>query len=144
MIPFTALQIQIQIYSQMKKKVIKIIGAILLLFIISLLAIPYFFKDQIKAKILESINNSLDAKVTFVDADLSLFSNFPQANIAIEKLKIINKAPFEGDTLAYFGELNLKMSLKELFKGKNEAMNIESISSSDGLVNIIFNKDSLS
>lgn len=143
MIPFTALQIQIQIYSQMKKKVIKIIGAILLLFIISLLAIPYFFKDQIKAKILESINNSVDAKVTFVDADLSLFSNFPQANIAIEKLKIINKAPFEGDTLAYFGELNLKMSLKELFKGKNEAMNIESISSSDGLVNIIFNKEGI-
>ena len=143
MIPFTALQIQIQIYSQMKKKVIKITGAIILLFIISLLAIPYFFKDQIKAKILESINNSVDAKVTFVDADLSLFSNFPQANIAIEKLKIINKAPFEGDTLAYFGELNLKMSLKELFKGKNEVMNVESISSSDGLVNIIFNKEGI-
>ncbi len=127
----------------MKKKILKIVGTILLVFIIALIAIPYFFKDQIKAKILESINNSVDAKVTFVDVDLSLFSNFPQANVAIEKLKIINKAPFEGDTLAYFGELNLKMSLKELFKGKNEAMNIESISSSDGLINIIFNKDGI-
>ena len=54
----------------MKKKILKITGITLLLIIALLIAIPYFFKDQINAKILESINNSVDAKVTFVDADL--------------------------------------------------------------------------
>ena len=33
------------------------------------------------------------------------------------------------------------MSIKELFKGKDEPMSIEGISSTNGLINIIFNKD---
>ncbi|KQB38951.1 Outer membrane assembly protein [Flavobacterium daejeonense] len=125
----------------MLKKALKIIGIILLLFAGSLFAIPYFFKDQIKAKILDAINQKVDAKVSFADADLSLFKNFPNATVSVEKLTIINKAPFEGDTLVALGELNLKMSVKELFKGDNEAMNIDGINSKDGLINIIFNKD---
>ena len=51
-------------------------------------------KDQIKAKILNSINEKVDAKIAFADADLSLFRNFPNASVSIEKLSIINKAPF--------------------------------------------------
>jgi hypothetical protein len=127
----------------MKKKILKITGIAILLIVAALFAIPYFFKDQINAKILESINENVDAKVDFATADLSLFKSFPQANVTIEKLSIINKAPFEGDTLVYLGELNLKMSIKELFKGKEEAMNIEAISSKNGLINILFNKDGI-
>lgn len=127
----------------MLKKTIIITGSIILLFAGSLFAIPYFFKDQIKAKITDAINRKVDAKVSFADADLSLFKNFPNANVTIEKLAIINKAPFEGDTLVALGELNLKMSIKELFKGDNEPINIDGINSKDGLINIIFNKDGI-
>jgi uncharacterized protein involved in outer membrane biogenesis len=125
----------------MKKKILKITGITILLIVATLFAIPYFFKDQINAKILKSINENVDAKVNFASADLSLFKSFPQANVTIEKLSIINKAPFEGDTLVYLGEINLKMSIKELFKAKEETMNIEAISSKNGLINIMFNKD---
>lgn len=125
----------------MLKKILKIVGIVLLLLVVAAFAIPYFFKDQIKAKILTSINENVDAKVAFADADLSLFKNFPNASVTIDKLSIINKAPFEGDTLVSFEELNLKMSIKELFKGENEPMNIDGISSKNGLINIIFNKD---
>ncbi|HEX9150698.1 MAG TPA: AsmA family protein, partial [Flavobacterium sp.] len=127
----------------MLKKILKVIGILIILLALSLFAIPYFFKDQIKAKISQAINEKVDAKVSFSDADLSLFKNFPNANVTLEKLVIINKAPFEGDTLISFGELNLKMSIKELFKGKNEAMNIDGITSKNGLINIIFNKDGI-
>ncbi|WP_264532294.1 AsmA family protein [Flavobacterium sp. N502540] len=125
----------------MVKKILKITAIVLVVLVAALFAIPYFFKDQIKAKISEAINKSVDAKVSFTDADLSLFKNFPNATVGIEKLVIINKAPFEGDTLVSLGELNLKMSIKELFKGKEEPLNIQGISSTNGLVNIIFNKD---
>ncbi len=127
----------------MLRKTLKIIGITILLVIVALFAIPFFFKDQIKAKITKTINDGVDAKVSFADADLSLFKNFPNANVSIEKLVIINKAPFEGDTLVSLGELNLKMSIKELFKGKEEAINIEGISTKNGLINIIFNKDGI-
>jgi len=127
----------------MLKKILKIVGIILVLLVASLFAIPYFFKDQIKAKITEAINEKVDAKVSFADADLSLFKNFPEATVTLDKLLIINKAPFEGDTLVSLGELNLNMSVKELFKGKEEAMAIEGITSKNGFINIIFNKDGL-
>lgn len=125
----------------MLKKILKIVGIIIILMVASLFTIPYFFKDQIKAKITDAINEKVDAKVSFVDADLSLFKNFPNANVTLKELVIINKAPFEGDTLISLGELNLKMSIKELFKGKNEAMEIQGITSKNGLINILFNKD---
>ena len=125
----------------MVKKILKITGIAILLLIVALFSIPYFFKDQIKAKIAQAINEKVDAKVSFEDADLSLFKSFPQANITIDKLLIINKAPFAGDTLVSLGELNLKMSIKELFKGDNEAMSIDGFSTENGLINIIFNKD---
>ncbi len=127
----------------MIKKLLKILGILLLLVVVALFAIPYFFQDAIKAKIAEAINEKVDAKVTFAEADLSLFRSFPKASVTIEKLLIINKAPFEGDTLISLGELNLDMSIKELFKGKDESMNIEAISSKNGFINILFNKDGI-
>ena len=125
------------------KKVLKIVGIFLLVVIIALAAAPFLFKDKIKALVLKSINESVDATVAFEDVDLSLFRNFPNATVNIDKLSIINKAPFEGDTLFYAGDVNLKMSIKELFKGDDEPMNLQGFSSSNAVVNVIFNKDGL-
>ena len=127
----------------MLKKILKITGITLLVLIIGLVAAPFIFKDKIKEMIAKTLNESVDAKIAFEDVDLSLFKSFPQANVTIDKLSIINKAPFEGDTLFYSGETNLKMSIKELFKDANETMNLESISTENAVVNIIFNKDGL-
>lgn len=127
----------------MLKKILKITGITLLVVIIGLVAAPFIFKDKIKEMIAKTLNESVDAKVAFEDVDLSLLKSFPKANVTISKLSIINKAPFEGDTLFYSGETNLKMSIKELFKDASETINLESISSENGIVNIIFNKDGL-
>lgn len=127
----------------MLKKILKITGISLLVIIIALAAAPFLFKDKIKELVAKTINENVDAKVAFEEVGLSLFKNFPNASVTIDKLSIINKAPFEGDTLLYAGEVNLKMSIKELFKGEGEAMNIEGFSSKDGVVNIIFNKDGI-
>jgi uncharacterized protein involved in outer membrane biogenesis len=125
----------------MKKKIFIGVGVFLVVTVAALASIPIFFKDQIKAKIQQSINDNLNAKVSFADADLSLFRNFPDASVSIEKLLVINKAPFEGDTLVAFDELNLQMSVTELFKGEKEPMTLEAISVENGLANILFNKD---
>jgi hypothetical protein len=127
----------------MIKKILKGLGIFLLVAIITLAAAPFLFKDKIKQLVLKSINENVDANVAFEDVSLSLFKSFPRANVTIDKLSIINKAPFEGDTLFYSGELNLKMSVKELFKSEGEAMELESFSSVDGIVNIIFNKEGI-
>lgn len=125
----------------MLKKILKGTGIFLLVTIIALAVVPFLFKDKIKEMIAKTLNENVNANIAFEDVDLSLFKSFPQANVTIDKLSIITKAPFEKDTLLYAGETNVTMSVKELFKGENEAMNLESFSVVDGIVNIIFNKD---
>jgi len=127
----------------MIKKILKGLGIFIVIALIALVSIPFLFKDKIKQMIVNAINENVDATVAFEDVDLSLLKSFPQANVTIDKLSIINKAPFAGDTLFYSGEVNLKMSIKELFKGEGEAMNIESFSSANGVVNILFDKNGL-
>lgn len=127
----------------MIKKILKGLGIFLVIALIALVSIPFLFKDKIKEMIVKAINENVDATVAFEDVDLSLLKSFPQANVTIDRLSIINKAPFAGDTLFYSGEVNLKMSIKELFKGEGEAMNVESFSSTDGIVNILFDKNGI-
>lgn len=125
----------------MIKKILKWAGIILLILIIALVSVPFLFKDKIKSMVTKAINEQVDATVAFEDVSLSLFKNFPMANISVDKLSIINKAPFEGDTLVYMGNIDLTMSVKELFKGEGEPMNLESLSTKDGIINILINKD---
>lgn len=127
----------------MAKKILKITGITLLVLIILLAVAPFLFKNKIKELVLKSINEQVDATVGFNDVSLSLFKSFPKANVTIDNLSIINKAPFENDTLFYSGALNVKMSVKELFKGEGEPMNLESFSVKNAVVNILFNKDGI-
>jgi len=127
----------------MIKKILKGLGIFIVIALIALVSIPFLFKDKIKQMIVNAINENVDATVAFEDVDLSLLKSFPQANVTIDKLSIINKAPFAGDTLFYSGEVTLRMSVKELFKGEGEAMNIESFSSTNGVVNILFDKNGI-
>ncbi|MEO0059906.1 MAG: hypothetical protein RLZZ312_1553 [Bacteroidota bacterium] len=127
----------------MIKKILKIVGVLFLLLIATMFAIPYFFKDQIQAKIMAAINEKVDAKVSVSDVDLSLFKNFPNATVRLNDFLIINKAPFAGDTLVSLERLNLKMSVRELFNDANAPIAIDGISSENGKINILFNKDGI-
>jgi hypothetical protein len=127
----------------MLKKVLKGTGIFLLVTLIALATAPYLFKDKIKEMIAKTLNESVNANIAFEDVTVSLFKSFPKANVTIEKLSIITKAPFENDTLLYAGETNVTMSIKELFKGEGETMNLESFSLIDGMINIVFNKEGL-
>lgn len=127
----------------MKKKIIIGIGVFFIVIIALLFIIPIFFKDQIKAKIEQTINENVAAKVTFAEADLSLFESFPNANVSIKKFLIITKTPFEGDTLVAFEKLNLEMAVMELFNSDTEPMNLKAIVIKNGKANILFNKDGL-
>lgn len=125
------------------KKALKWVAIVLGVVIVALAVTPFLFKDKIKNLVIKTINENLDASVDFDDVDLSLFRNFPKASVSISKLSVINKAPFEGDTLVYAENINLRMSVKELFKSEGEPMNIESFLVENALVNVIFNKDGI-
>ncbi len=125
----------------MKKKVLKITGIILLLFVVLLIAAPFFLKGKIAAIIKNKVNNSINADFDFAEADLSLFRNFPKATVSLEDIAIINNAPFAGDTLFASKEVELSMSIKELFKKADDPIAIDKFKINGALVHIIVDKE---
>lgn len=127
----------------MKKKILKGIALFFLVVLIALIAAPFLFKGKIKQWVLRSINEQVEATVAFDDVSLSLIRSFPNATVRVEGLSIVNNAPFEGDTLFYAKSTQLKMSVRELFKGEGEAMQINSIRVEDSKVNLIINEEGI-
>ncbi|HSM62549.1 MAG TPA: AsmA-like C-terminal region-containing protein, partial [Gillisia sp.] len=118
------------------KKAFKIIGFSLLVIIVLLITAPFIFEAQLKDMVKKTVNKNVNATVEFSDLDLTLFRNFPQATLVLKDLSIINKAPFEGDTLAVTDELLLEMSIKELFKGSDEPKKVDELILNNAFVNI--------
>ncbi len=61
------------------KKTLKISGIVILVLVLTLISLPYLFKNKIVAKIKEEANKNLTAKLDFSDFDLTLdyqFSGF--------------------------------------------------------------------
>uniref|UniRef100_UPI00404A3FBA AsmA family protein n=1 Tax=Flavobacterium sp. TaxID=239 RepID=UPI00404A3FBA len=128
----------------MMKKILKGFGIFLLVFLILLIAAPFIFKGKIQDMVMKAINDNVNATVSIENFDLSLLKNFPKATVTIVGLSVINKAPFEGDTLVYLASTQLKMSVKELLKGGDETMELESFDINKGLINTKVNKDGVS
>nr|WP_321414438.1 AsmA-like C-terminal region-containing protein [uncultured Allomuricauda sp.] len=111
----------------MKKKVLKITGITLLILLAIIIAVPLFLQGKIEEIIKTKVNNSINATLDFEDADLSLLKSFPYANVGLTNLSLVNKAPFEGDTLFASSEIELSMSIKELFKSADEPIVIRTL-----------------
>jgi len=122
------------------KKVLKRTGVILAILIIILAVSPYLFKDKIQSMIAKTINENINATVTFDNVGISLFRNFPKASLTIDQLTIVNQAPFKGDTLFYTEKINLSMGIGELFKDASETLNIQRISVVNAQLNIQLNE----
>jgi len=114
-----------------------------LVVLIAFVSIPFLFKDKIVEIVSNSINKNINATVTFKETNLSFFKNFPLASLMVNDVVVANKAPFVGDTLFSTKELSMSMKITELFKSKEEAIELKSFSSKNGQINIIFNTDDL-
>ena len=124
------------------KKILKITGIVIASLIVILISIPFLFKNTIKEKVMIAINESVDAQISFSDFSLNIFKNFPNTNIELEGLKVINNAPFEGDTLAYADKLSVKVNLKDiLLKSDKEPYKLLGFSIENAIVNVHMNEN---
>ncbi len=118
------------------KKFLKILGIIVGLFIIVLIAAPFLFKGSLEDLLKKNLNDNLNAEIAWESMDLSLFSSFPDAAVKIKNFSVLNKAPFEGDTLVSGEQLTLDMRISQLFKSGNDPIKINSLALNQALVNI--------
>lgn len=102
------------------KKILKITGIILLILLVILIAAPFVFQSQIKGMVKKYINQNVNAKVEFSDVNLSLFSNFPNANVQLTDLVITSFEPFKDETFATAKDISFTIAIKELFKNADD------------------------
>jgi hypothetical protein len=119
---------------RMKKKSIRIGGLLFLLIIGVLVAAPFFLEAKIGDIIKNNINRNVNATLDFSDADLSLFSSFPNAAVRLENVSLLNNAPFAGDTLFSAKTISLTMGIMQFFNGPNEPISITSLNLDNALV----------
>lgn len=125
----------------MKRKIFKVIGVLLVLFVGLLIAIPFFLQGKIEKIIKNKVNNNIEATLDFANADLSLLASFPNAKVTIEDLVLVNKAPFAGDTLFAAKTIALNMSIKELFKDASEPIGIKSLAVDGAVLKVKVDED---
>lgn len=123
------------------KKIFKIIGIVLLIFIAILIAIPFVLESKIDTIVQNYADENLDADLSFDDISLSLISSFPKAEVNVENLKIINRAPFKDETLVTAKSLSFEMPLGELFKGGEEPLVVNEIIADEMLLTLKTNKN---
>lgn len=100
-----------------------VIGALLVFIILALILIPVLFKPQLLRLAETEINKQVNAQVAFRDLDISVFRNFPQLSIGLEEVSVVNRAPFEGDTLVAFDRFSVCVNLFSLFDLSNLEVN---------------------
>jgi hypothetical protein len=123
------------------KKIFKILGIVLLIFLAILIAIPFVLESKIDTIVQNYADENLDADLSFDDISLSLISSFPKAEVNVDNLKIINRLPFEGETLATAKSLSFEMPLMQLFKGTEAPLIVNEIIADDMLLTLKTNKN---
>ncbi|RMF32576.1 MAG: AsmA family protein, partial [Bacteroidetes bacterium] len=97
-------------------KIVKRLGLLLALVLVlvvgALLALPYFFKDDIVAAVKNAANDNLRARVDFSDVGLSLLRDFPNLCLELKEFSIVGVDEFEGVPLAWVGKLQVVVNLR--------------------------------
>src|ERR1051325_4353030 len=101
----------------MLKKILITVAVVAILVLGFLIAAPFIFKGKLIAIAKRELNNQLNAKVDFKDVGISIFRDFPNLTLCLEKLSIVNNAPFEGDTLASIDAFSASVNIMSLIKG---------------------------
>src|SRR4030042_6619228 len=100
------------------KKVLMILGILVFLFFTAMMVVPIIFKPQLVKLVKEEANKNINATLDFESIGLNLFENFPNVALNIKHLTLINKPPFEGDTLVRISTFKSTLDLMSLIKGK--------------------------
>jgi len=119
--------------------IVKIFLGIILLILVLLFTVPLIFKEQIRTKVEQVINGSVNASVKFDDYKLGFFRNFPNLTFSLNDVSVVGIDKFENDTLAGFRSFDLVFNLSSLLG--NSGYEVKTIVIDRAMVNAIVLKD---
>ena len=122
----------------MIKKVLKITGISILIILITLIVLPFVFKDKILQMVKDEINKNLNAKVDFAGFDIGIFKTFPDLYVELHQLSVVGINTFEKDTLLDVPKFKANVNLLSIF---NDQIKIKTINIEKPRLNLIVLKD---
>lgn len=96
------------------KIILKVFLGLIVLIFVALLVFPIFFKDKIKTKVVQVINESVNATVDFSNYKLGFFRNFPNITFSLEGITVTGIDLFENDTLVSLKSADMIFNLASL------------------------------
>lgn len=100
----------------MRRALYILLGSLLVLLLLAIV-LPFLFRDKVDALLKAQINRSLNATVDYQRLSLSFFRHFPALTVRLEELTVINRAPFEGDTLLHCEALDVGVDVLKALRG---------------------------
>ncbi|NQZ77590.1 MAG: AsmA family protein [Ekhidna sp.] len=101
------------------KKLLVILGVVIFLLIVTIVAIPVIFKEDIRKGLDDAMAENLNASVYYdIDAfSLSLLKSFPDLTVSMSNFGIIGIDEFESDTLVSVGTFLITVDVMSAISG---------------------------
>lgn len=119
--------------------ILKCLLGLIALILVLMVSVPLIFKEKIKVKVEQVINESVNVRVDFNDYKLGFFRDFPNLTFSLDDVTVAGTGKFETDTLASFRSLNMVFNLSSLFR--SSGYEIKSIKLQDAAVKAVVLKD---
>ena len=81
------------------RKIALVAGSVVVILLVVLATVPLLFRGRIVARLQRQIDASVDARVAWRDAGLSLLRDFPNATLTVAGLSVAGVGAFQSDTL---------------------------------------------
>ena len=100
-----------------KKKIIIISISIFFAILLTIIVLPFIFKDKIIETVKTEINKTINAEVNWDSFSFSLIKSFPDFKLELKKLSIKGINEFGNDTLMFVDNFGIRINLMSVFKG---------------------------
>lgn len=117
------------------RRLLKILGVLIILIVLAAVILPFVFKDEIIARAKTEINNNLNAQVDFQDIDISLFRSFPDFSLNVEKVTVDGSGQYEGIRLADIEDFGVDLNLFSVISGNQ--FEVEAITIKNAKVHVM-------
>lgn len=119
------------------KRLLLGLGIFLLLFIGTVIALPFLFKDDIIAAVKQAVNDNLNAKVDFKEVDISLLRSFPNVSLQLNDYAVTGIGEFEGVKLVGGESFGVTVDFWSAWNFGKVPLNIKSVTLQKPEVNVI-------
>ncbi|MDR1414385.1 MAG: AsmA family protein [Odoribacteraceae bacterium] len=105
------------------KKFIIITLSVIVLLLGTLVAIPFFFKDDILRLIERQSSKYIQGELAIADVDIGMFRHFPNLSVTLTDVKLTGAGNAKDDTLAFVPRFEASVNLRSLIAGKEVIVN---------------------